>query len=282
MEAAALSLLIYLSGGGAAVIFSVARVRSMMQRRADKMRRTFEVIFPSDMKHDQVLAFIHSLSGLPGPKFLQPVHAIVFETYADEMGVKNFIHIPGHVNSRVDNLMEEHIEGIVITPVEDDLIAKTEWYATELGMKGFNEQLRVERAPDIARSVRAGFKTLTKGEAIVLQWVIFRGNPRPVTPETKTKLSDNTFYCAARIGAVGEQPDRLIRDVYAGLSTTHVYGARFTKRTSFKVADKLRRRAGALTYPIFLNALELSAVMGWPLDGGSRHVARSLAPDATA
>ena len=89
----------------------------MFQRRADHMRRTYELSFPRSMTHEQVLAFIRSLSGLPGPKFLQPVHALVFEIYADETGVKNYLHVPGHVDSRVDNLLEEHIDGISLTPV---------------------------------------------------------------------------------------------------------------------------------------------------------------------
>jgi len=231
------------------------------------------------MTHDQVLAFLRSLSGLPGPQFLRPVHAIVFETYADEMGIRNFIHIPGHVKSRVDNLLEEHIDGIGITLVDRDPVAATLWHGVEVGMAGTTNQLRVEHAQDVARSVRSNFKTLSRGEAVVLQWVMFRDKPRAVTPEAKAKLSDHTFNAVLRIGAVGQQPDRLIRDVYSGLASTHVYGARFSKRLSLGTPKKIQRRAGTLAYPIFLNALELSALMGWPLDGSSKHRARPLAPD---
>lgn len=243
------------------------------------MRRTYEVTFPSTMGQDHVLAFLRSLSGLPRPKLLQPVHAIVFETYGDQNGVRNFIHIPGHVNSRVDNLLEEHIDGIGITPIDQDLVATTDWTAIELGMRGTDEQLRVKNAKDIATSIRAGFKTLSKGESAVLQWIVWRDEHRKPTPEAKDKLSDNTFNAIARIGAVGEHPDRLIRDVYSGLASSHVYGAQFTRRMTRDVPAKLRKRSGTLIYPIFLNALELSALMGWPLDGSSKHKARPLAPD---
>jgi Type IV secretion-system coupling protein DNA-binding domain len=270
-----INIAIALSG----VLLFVWQLRLILQRRADRMRRTFELSFPAGMDHAQVLAFIRSLSGLPGPRLLQPVQAIVFETYADENGVRNYIHIPGHVNSRVDNLLEEHIDGIGITPIDHDYVATTDWHAVELSMKGVDEQLRVEHARDIATSIRAGFKTLSKGEAAVLQWIVWRDAPRKPTPEAKVKLSDNTFNAIARIGATGEHPDRLIRDVYSGLASSHVYGAQFTKRFNIKVAPKVRKRSGTLIYPIFLNALELSALMGWPLDGSSKHKARPVAPD---
>src|SRR6266536_2247019 len=265
---------------GAVGVYAIWRTRMAHQRRADHMRRTYELSFPATMTHDQVLAFVRSLSGLPGPKFLRPVHALVFETYGDAQGIRNFLHIPGHVNSRVDILLEDHIEGIGLEPLSDadDIIPPIEWHGVELGMRGVDTQLRVEHAKEVSTSIRAGFKVSRPGEAVVMQWVVWPDFPRTVTPDTKLKLSDHTFNVALRMGAVGEHPERLIHDMYAGLHGTHADKARFVRRARPGAADQIRRRAGTLNYSIFLNALELSALMGWPLDGSSKAASRPLAP----
>lgn len=273
---------IVVSLSGLALAAGIWAIRQPFQHRADHMRKTYELSFPKTMTEDQVLAFIRSLSGLPGPQFLRPVHAIVFETYADAKGkIKNYIHVPGHVNARVDTLLEEHIGGITITPVpeSEDKVAFAPWEGVELRLQGLITKLRVDHPKDVAASIRASFRTLGAGERVVLQWVVFRDRPRAATGPDKAKVEDHTFHALARIGAVAEEPQRLIRDVYSGLSTVHAPGAHFIKRLVRDVPERIRKRSGTFAYPIFLNAQEFLALMGWPLDGSGGHKARRLEPD---
>lgn len=247
------------------------------------------------------MAFIRSLSGLPGPRFMQPVHAVVFELYADEKGIRNFIHVPGHVESRIDTLLEEHIDGISISLVPDneDPVTHANWYGVELTMKGTDSELRTKQAKDVAASIRAGFRNMAKGDQVVLQWTIFKDKARESAGPDKDKVADHTFHAMARIGAVAGELDRqesatmaqiaamrrkrekqMVRDVFAGISQTHVQKSEFIKRLVANVPDRIRARAGTLAYPIFLNAGEFLAVMGWPLDGSGGQKARKVAADS--
>src|SRR5207248_10554728 len=64
------------------------------QRRADHMRRTYELAFPRGMTQVQVLDFVRSAVGeLPRPRFLQPAYTLVFEKYADSEGKRYYLHV---------------------------------------------------------------------------------------------------------------------------------------------------------------------------------------------
>src|SRR3954454_20197448 len=131
---------------GVALTIGIQVVRHHAQVRADQMRQTFELFFPSTMGDKQVQSFIRALSGLPKPKFLKPIYAISFERYADERGERYFLHTPGKIAARLDELVYEHIEG-EMEPVkpEDDPIRTTQWSkGTELAMRGLLQPLRTE------------------------------------------------------------------------------------------------------------------------------------------
>lgn len=118
------------------------------QVRADRMRNTFEIFFPASMSHEQVMAFIRSLSGLPKAKFMQPIYAVRFERYVDEKGERFFLHTPGRIAARLDELFYEHVDGSMEkVDDEDDPIATMKWQAaTELTMPGMS-LLRQRPAP---------------------------------------------------------------------------------------------------------------------------------------
>jgi hypothetical protein len=277
-----------LVGLGIALIGVIRWVRLRFQKAADRMRRTYLISFPRSMSHDEVLAFVRSLSGMPAPKFLQPVHGVVFETYADVNGIKHLLHIPGHVHEDVDGWLTTHINGASLTPLsdQDDPVANTVWQGVELSMRGADTPIRIGTPEGVAATVLSAFSTLPADSAVVLQWILFRGHHQaPVGDKNYVaKVNDATFNAVARIGATGEDADRLIRGVYAALSTTHAYGVKFTKRPRRNISERIAQRKGTLAYPIFLNATELTVLMGWPFGapnvaGLSGSKARHLAPD---
>lgn len=269
-----------------ALIGAILAARLREQRQADKLRQTYELFFPSTMGHEQVLAFIRSLSGLPKPKFLKPVYGVSFERYADDKGERYFLHTPGKIAARLDELFYEHIDGSMepIKP-EDDPVARTVWVkATELAMSGgqagLNMPLRIMSVDGTAKSMGAQFKNMAAGEAVVLQWVIFPDRARAATADDKDKVADHTFHAMARLGAVGEKPDGMLHDLYSVFASTHSHGAHFAKRLMPEVPARINRRAGTWGFPIFLNAQEFSALMGWPLNGTGARRAKRIAPTA--
>lgn len=265
---------------GVASILSIGFVRHLFQRWADKMRRTYELEIPRGMTHDQVLAFLRAVLGeLPRPKFLQPAYTLVLEKYGDANGKRYFLHMPGHVRTNIDQLLEATIEGVGIQLLkdDDDKIANTVWeQATELSMRGTIKPLRIDDEKRIAVAIDAKFRNLTADQALVLQWVVIPDRPRDPSTGDKEKLTDFTMHAVARMAAKGENAAELLLNLQAsfrGVSSSH---STLKRRVMLGVGNRVNRRAGTLGYPIFLNAKEFSAIMGWELDGMAGQRARRL------
>jgi energy-coupling factor transporter ATP-binding protein EcfA2 len=257
-------------------------VRHSEQRKADRMRRTYELFFPSTMGPEQVLAFIRSLSGLPKPKFMQPIYAVSFERYADEAGERFFIHTPGRIAARLDELFYEHIEGSM-EKIEDhdDPVATMKWQAgTELAMTSSSlfKSLRILDVQGTSHSMNAQFKSLNAGEASVLQWCIFPTRPRAAESADKEFLADHTFAAIARLGATGEYAQGMVKDLSSVFKAVEAPGARFTRRLMPNVGERINLRASTAGFPIHINAKEFSALCGWPLNGAGARRAKRIAP----
>ncbi len=127
-------LLVGAGGTGTALLVVVIVVRSRQRRRHDRYRRIYLCNFPRDLPHGAVLNFVRALSGLPTPRFMQPVHTVVFDTFADVTGIKHYLSIPGHVVADVESLFRTQIAGGSLIKAEHDLVAMTSWgEVVELG-----------------------------------------------------------------------------------------------------------------------------------------------------
>ncbi|MET3348989.1 UNVERIFIED_ORG: hypothetical protein ABID57_000658 [Arthrobacter sp. UYEF1] len=264
------------------------------QRQADTMRRTYELFFPSTMGHEQVLAFIRSLSGLPKPKFMQPIYAISFERYSDESGERYFLHTPGKIAARLDELFYQHIDGSMeLIADEDDPIATTKWQAgAELAMgsglmgalrgvtmtESLFKSLRIMDVQGTSNSMNAQFKSMPPGSANVLQWQIFPDRPRGPESGDKEKMADITLCCQARLGAAGEYAQGMVYDLSSVFKSVEAAGAKFSRRLMPNVGERINLRASTAGFPILLNAKEFSALCGWPLNGSGSKRAKRIAP----
>ncbi|MDQ0672982.1 DNA helicase HerA-like ATPase [Pseudarthrobacter siccitolerans] len=267
---------------GLGLVGGIALLMNTAQRLADRQRRSYECFFPSTMNHEQVLAFIRSLSGLPKPKFMQPIYAVSFERYADQNGERYFIHTPGRIAARLDELFYEHIDGSMEkVELEDDPIATTQWQAaTELAMPGMSllKSLRILDVQGTSHSMNAQFKSLNPGEATVLQWCLFPQRPRTSEAADKDKLADHTFSAIARLGATGEYAQGMVKDLSSVFKSVEAPQARFQRRLMPNVGERINLRASTAGFPILINAKEFSALMGWPLNGSGSKRAKRIAP----
>ena len=273
---------IQLAVAGFGLVGGVFLVRHMAQRQADRMRRTYELFFPSTMGHEQVLGFIRSLSGLPKPKFMQPIYAVSFERYADEQGERYFLHTPGRIAARLDELFYEHVDGSMeFIDEAEDPVATTKWLAgTELSMSsaGLMKPLRILDAQGTSRSMNAQFKSMRAGEATVLQWQVFPDRPRAAEGDQKSKMADHTFHAIARLGAVGRHSEGMVHDLSSVFKAVEGDRAKFLRRLVPNVPGRINDRACTLGFPILLNATEFSALCGWPLNGTGSRRAKRIAP----
>jgi hypothetical protein len=119
-------------------------VRNSQRRKHDHYRRTYRANFPRELPHDAVLNFLRALSGLPTPRLFQPVHTVVFDTFADVTGIRHYLSIPGHVVADVESLFRTHISGGSLIKAETDPIIDTAWdEVVELGTSSAHVPLRI-------------------------------------------------------------------------------------------------------------------------------------------
>lgn len=268
-------------------------MKHAFQRRADRMRRTYEIVHPRGMTDDQVTDFVRSALGeMPMPQPLRPAYAVSIEKYGDHEGKCYYLCIPGHVSTKLDKLLSKKIDGVSLEPVkpEDDKVRNTPWRQTlEIGMRG-SALLRIIDPKHVASSIDANFDDLDKDEALVMQWVVIPDRARIPTPETKDKVSDHTLHAVLRIGATGniverdgkkiDEAKQNLMNLAGSFRSVNSHNAKLQKRWMMGVAQRIQRRAGTWGYPIFLNVKEFVALMGWQLDGNTGpFVSRKLAPD---
>jgi hypothetical protein len=266
---------------GVGLSLSIFLLRWRDQRQVDRYRQTYEIT-PNSIGPDEVLNFIRSLTSLPRPKFLGAVSALSFEDYADHAGERFFMHVAFKSMVHVDQLLLEHT-GVTLEPLdpEDDVVRNLTWdkaIELQLSRGGLTIPLRIIDPKAVAATMGAPYKNLAEGEAVVKQIQIYPDHARKPTPEDRAKVEEHTFHATCRLGVIGKQPQRMLRDLIAPFHSVESHGAKFIRRLLFDVPGRINRRAATFGFLIYLNALELMALLGWPLDGRGKHNARRVAP----
>lgn len=266
---------------GVAVLGTFYLVWDGLQTRADHMRRLYEVGLPADVPLDAFYGVLRAFHGLDKPKPLQAIHAVPCELVATRNdGLRFFLFIPGHMHERVQEWLEQHIDGVVIEDVkpEDDIIRNTKWgevWDLKVGVKS----LDVKDPLSDAKTVMSRFRYMGEGETLACQ-IILKPSQKVRNPtENKEKYNYTTFDCYVRYAAVGDKPKAMLQDAVGGLKAIDHEGANWKRRLVVSAAEQFRKRSVGLGFPNLLNELELAAIMGW-ITGSNRTIARKLDPTA--
>lgn len=285
--------------GGTCIYVFLYALRAAMrklnaQRAADLYRSTYVLEFPRTMALPQVLDFARSmLAETPNPKPTEPAYAISIEKLGDINGKCYYMSVPGHIQSKVDRLLEKKIDGVTIEAVKpaDDVMRTTRWdFALELTMDG-RGPFNIIDAVGRASSIDANFDNLKADEQLCMQWVVMALPSRRPTPETKDKYSDHMLVAVCRIGGVGEDARRNVFNLFGSLRAVNINGKdafttaklkprwRYFGMNLLDVSVRINRRAGTLGYPIIMNVAEWVTLVGWPLVASAGAVvARKIAP----
>ena len=272
---------------------AISLLRGLDQTKVDRYRRTFEVT-PNSLGPEPLLNFTRSLSSIPRPKFLKSISALALEHYADHTGERFYVHVGFEHQVNVDQLLLDHT-GVTLEPIEevDDIVRRKRWdKAVELSIESpspwwsasgrihshLTTPLRIMDPKAVAATMGAPFKNIAEGEAVVLQWQLYPDKPRKPTSEDRLKVEDHTFHLTCRLGAIGENPDRILRDLLAPFHSVESHGAKFVKRLIHNIPGRINKRAGTKGFRIYLNAFELMTLLSWPLDGSGKHNARRIPP----
>ena len=253
-----------------------------------------EALPPDELTLACLTGMVRVLAGRPqhGLRRLQPV--VVFELWVGRDSVRWLVgfdelmarHLPGDLAAQLPGL------SLVTVQSSPRRLPVT---AREVQPSSVAYPLRLDTAGSVAAGLLGVRRRLGANEAVVVQWVVGPSFSRAVQPARFTplealglaeprqsdsseraawreKVSEPLFGVRGRIGAVASDPRRaaqLIGPAVSALSLAsgpHAHISGWWQ--SSRIASQLLRAQGSRrTWSGSVNAAELAALLGWPVDG---------------
>jgi len=270
---------------------------------------------PAGLKPEMVAAWLGSLSALTHAErmWLLPHPPLVVEIVASPEGIAHYLLLPANLQGTVLASARAHLPGSRLGPVPEYLEHRPAFrVAAEWRLTNQQRALAADRAPTVAASTLASLHPLSRGELVVVQWVLTgAGTPSPVRDAAqqknqmpwwlesdvpsdaddlramRVKQREPLLRAAGRLGIVANSNARaysLFGRTWGTLRQLNAPGVRFVRRflPVRWVASKLTGIALPLvSWPVVLNAREAVAVVALPLgdialpgisSGVARHV----------
>ena len=272
---------------------------------AGSRRISLRLRFPRSLSPEQVVAFLSSLPAARRGQLVLPP-PLVFEALATAEGVTHTLTLAGSERDTVVAQLQAACPGIRLEPVDGTSPRVSR--ASMLRGRSRIYPLATSRAEATATAVLASLQPLAEGEVIRLQWLVAGSVVPPVPHRRQTrgdwldadgvaesdqlrglraKRAELLVNACCRIGvSAGSAPrsSQLIRRVQAGLSAMDAPGMRLQRSwlPSWWVRGRLAVQGlPLLGWPLLLNSLEASGLLGLPLGeadlpGVERGAARQL------
>jgi len=258
------------------LLAALALVGWLRQRRSDVMAETYEVFMPPAKKADGLNDLVRSWSGVAKPRLGKPVQTIRLDRYKNYTGVHWYLTVAGRTAGPIDQLFYQY--GATLEPVEHDPIKETKWDKVfELGLTGNDVPLRIGTPEGVAASFDAALENIPPDHAGCISFVIAPEHARRPTPDDAQKVADHTFNAIIRVGAAGENAERLVKDLLNPFRSIESHKAKFRFRWVREASGRLNRRAATFGFSGLYGVNELVPMM-FKLDGLGQHMARRLAP----
>ncbi len=314
-----LSLVMAALGLAASSGVVVLRTRDEARWRGDLV--VYALRFPRGVEPLAVVALLTGLSGLAAPwwRRVWAVRGVMIETSATVAGIAHHLLVPRASSAVVLAAIRAALPDVAVTE-DAGYKAPKPTRAVSLGLSSLRRPLETSRPEMISTAILASLQPLASGERVVMQWVVMPARPaRPVVEgarhgsagfigqmverlvsgpvldgaavkELRAKQAGAMFVSSCRIGAAARTPERagqLIGRVNAAMHTAHAPGVSLYRRQvgRRRVARAMSaHRLPVVTFPLVLNAQELSALVAFPLGdvmlpglrlGGTRQLAPS-------
>lgn len=265
------------------------------RRRAERQQRGdmtgLRLSFSRSTARADIEQFLTALTGLRLPWWKQWLGSPVLtvETTATSSGIRHDLIVSRSHRGRIDAAIRAHLPGV---RVEDVAVDHPEVdLAAEYRLTKAHRLLRVDDA--FAHSALTALSRLNAGDRVTVQWQVTPsrplGVPQVVDPDrrsrrgrrhwefdssadaaaAKEKWSSALFPSVLRIGVKANTHShalQLLRQVEAPLHATAAPGVHLTRRWLSKrlVARRLVDRRPPGTWPVHVNAAELSGLLWWP------------------
>ncbi len=290
-------------GGLLVYLVTTAKLRKIVAM--DSARKFYEITMPSDLSFDtSVLPFVRSLAGMKAHDtsyryrlqealgvHLDPPLTAVFETMSTPAGITFRMGIPVSFADYVVGQMRSQMPGVrVAIEKEHEVYPWTE--SVEVSTSSGIVPLRIPDPTWVIHTILAAFMPLKPDQALQLQWIVCPADPERTDkqhPDHKDKFSDHVFFVRGRISARAENTQearRMIRRLYAALSSMNAYGVAFKQQNHHPLAisERVHDRRSPVHYGTVVNATELATLITPPVGeppvpGLSRGRSRHLAAD---
>lgn len=269
-------------------------------------RKTYRLTFPSDLKADQVVAWINVVSGaLAAGRFsFRTGPTLGLELWATDRGLTHRLQVSPQQEDQVIPQLRSMLPGIRVE--RDPQPPSFEWtYAVELGQHDRNRTMRIYSPEVHSASLLASVQPLSRGERVVLQWIVstapnlrapqyeqapkggkelqryqlthgFVVRDKATVEDWQAKLGEVNMLAVLRVGVRASNPKRakyLLGRVRASLKSTAGPNNHLKRRLvrQSTVSSRINMASGNLAHPAKLAASELAALLAWPI--GNPHVA---------
>jgi DNA helicase HerA-like ATPase len=259
----------------------------------------FELYPPRGCDLDVATRIVRTLASRPRSWLTHQTPPVVFELRSGAGRVRWLLCIPRSLTATLLPQLRAQVPGVTVVQLQQ-VHREVPALAVEVRTTNTSKPLRLDLAADVSAVLLEALRALGAGQAAVLQWVVGPAQRRATAPRTfnvaqaiglkpatKTTAADSRlwrqksaeplFAVQGRIGATAETTEMAsaIISMMAGalaLASTS-QAAIITTRPSASQARALQHlRRRHLRWPNLLNAAELAALNGWPLDGVAEHL----------
>lgn len=278
-------------------------------RQRDHERVSYLLSFPSDLKHEQLVAWLRAISRTVTTSKLNlgASATVAFELIATDTGISHRIRVPWQHQDHIIQQLRTLAPGVSAAP--EERLPDIHWtLAIELGESAKDRPLDIP-APDImAASLLGATQPLAEGEAAILQWVVAPARPERLPDggdkstdfriagiriassdelkERRAKLAEPNMMAVLRVAARANTEARakhLVGRIHTSLRAVERYPNKWTSSTNSQATlkDRVHRAASMVVWPAQLTVSELAALIAWPIgspnvSGLPRGAARQL------
>ncbi|MGH8542068.1 MAG: type IV secretory system conjugative DNA transfer family protein [Gammaproteobacteria bacterium] len=254
----------------------------------------FECFPPRDLKHADLTGMLRVLAGRPRHGVLRLTPIVNLEVWLTKGRVRWLLGMDASLARSLPAELRAQLPGLGLVPV-DTPERPLPTTAREVRCDSLASPLRLDTAGPVAAGVLQVAGQLGNDEAAVVQWLVgpshgraqqptqfsmaeavgLRPLSKPDTserPAWKAKIAEPLFGVRGRVGATASTAQRagaIMRPLVSALSLANGPHARLrASRQSSRTAEQLSGVLGrARTWSGIVNATELAALLGWPLEG---------------
>ncbi|MGW0867821.1 type IV secretory system conjugative DNA transfer family protein [Streptomyces sp. NPDC002611] len=252
----------------------------------------FELHFPHDLTPSNVVKALQPLAYRPLVGWFKETPAVAFELRALPGSVRYWFGVDPRFSKELPGQLQAQLPGLAFVVV-DHPPRPTPQVAATVHVQPPHQPLRPEMTSSITAGVAEVVNSLTKGESLAVQWVVGPAQSRHRRPEAfsvtkalglvaiaketaedkrlwKHKASKPLVHVRGRIGArssVAGRADAIVRTAGEALQlASSPYADLSVSRPSGRSVQQLDHATGS-RWSGTLNAAELAAVLGWPVEG---------------